>query len=118
MLPFPKKDPAEAAAPRGITGPCAPHSPGVGTREQAEHVRGCAGVPGPRAVISGKHLPSGECASLDQWCPPNPSVRDVSGWGRGPSPWQFPPQRSQPTTALGRFLEELAHLWAHGDRGT
>ena len=79
MLPFPKKDPAEAAAPRGITGPCAPHSPGVGTREQAEHVRGCAGVPGPRAVISGKHLPSGECASLDQWCPPNPSVRDVSG---------------------------------------
>lgn len=70
VLLFPEEDHAEAAAPRGITGPCAPHSPGVGTREQAEHVRGCAGVLGPRAVISGKHLPSGECASLDQRCPP------------------------------------------------
>ena len=36
----------------------------------------------------------------------------------GPTlPLPFPPQRSQATTALGRFLEELAHLWAHGDLG-
>ena len=36
----------------------------------------------------------------------------------GPTlPLPFPPQRSQATTALGRFLEELAHLWPGETRG-
>lgn len=71
-LPFPEEDPMEAAAPRGITGSCAPHSPGVRTREQEGHVRGCARLPGPRAVVLGKHPSSGECASLDRLVSPPP----------------------------------------------
>lgn len=101
---------------------------GAGTREEAGMARLLLCDPSPHPESSGSQgLGLGGCLPT----PPGTLKGGLAGALRtvllgpggevpapGPTlPLRFPTQRSQPTTALGRFLEDPAHLQAHGDPG-